>query len=105
MLTPEKISELKSKHGDKLAMVTTPLGELVFRKPDRAAYDKWSDDNAAGKPRSGTARELAQHCLVFPEWVAFVAILDELPGLLNGEISTACTMHCGLVETYEVKKL
>ncbi len=105
MLTPEKIAELKVTHGDKLALVTTPLGEIVFKRPSRAVYDKWSDDNSSGKSRSATARELAQNCLVYPTFAEFTAILDELPGLLLGEIADACTIHSGLVEKYEVKKL
>jgi hypothetical protein len=105
MLTPEKISELKAAHGDKLAVVETPRGDIVFKAPTRAAYDKWIDGKHAGKAASENARELAQHCLVLPTHEEFVAILDALPGILLGECVEACTLFSGLVETYEVKKL
>ena len=105
MLTEQQSSELKAKHGEKLASVETPLGTLVFKKPTREAYDRWQDGIASGKVRSEIARELAAHCLVMPEHAGFMAILDQLPGILAAEVLDACTVHCGLVDKYEVKKL
>lgn len=105
MLTPEKISELKAAHGEKLAVVETPRGSIVFKPPARSAYDKWLDGKAAARPASENARELAQHCLVLPTHEEFIAILDVLPGILLGECVEACTLFSGLVENYEVKKL
>lgn len=103
-LTEAKIAELKAAHGD-LQCVVTPMGELAFKRPSRMAYDKWADSGARGGSRSEAARELAQNCLVFPDWTEFVATLERYPGILTGEVSTACTADTGLTEKYEVKKL
>lgn len=105
MLDESKIAELKTKHGDRLALVSTPIGDMVFKAPTREAYDRWADATGSGKPRSASARELAQHCLVYPDFPAFTAILDALPGILTAEVVDACTIHSGLVDKYEVKKL
>jgi hypothetical protein len=106
MLTPEKIAELKEKHGSKLSAVMAPKGVLVFRKPSRAEYDRWSDKTNANRGEaSSAARELAQCCLVTPDRDTFIAILEDAPSLLCGEILSAITSMCGLDETYEIKKL
>lgn len=105
MLTEEQIAALKAAHGTRLGVVETPIGDMVFSAPSRAVYDKWNDDIQSGKPRSECHRYLAQNCLVFPAYDAFMAILDSLPGILSMEVVNACTLHSGTVDKYEVKKL
>jgi|SRR6478609_9993736 len=105
MLTPEQVTELKSKHGEFLAEVVTPLGSLVFKKPAREVYDRWADGQRSGRPASANCRELAAACLVFPEFKLYTEIIDALPGLVITEITNACTIHCGTLDTFEVKKL
>ncbi len=106
MLTPDKIAELKSAHGPELAAVTGPTGVLVFKKPERAVYDKWLD-HYNGEPlnRAATTRELAQNTLVFPDYAGFIAAIDREPALLMGEILGAITLLAGVRNDYEVKKL
>ncbi len=105
-LTDEKITELKSAYPGGLQCVVAPMGDFVFKKPARAAFDKWRDglsDVAAS--RSTLARELAQSCLVFPGYDEYLTQIDDMPGLTTGEFLEACTSGVGMVEKFEVKKL
>ena len=107
-LAPEKITELKSKYGSRLRYIETEFGALLFKPPTRAAYDKWQDArlDKTGDP-SSNARELAQHCLCEPDYSyeMLISVIDNLPGLLQGEIMTAIGELSGLVGDYAITKL
>lgn len=106
MLTEAQVTELKAKHGDALACVEGPTGPLVFKKPSRLVYDKWRDKHVGGgEGQTANARELAQACLVFPEFSAFMATIDAEPALLMGEVLEAILSLAGAKNDYEVKKL
>lgn len=89
MIDEKTIADLKSVHG-KLGVVTSSTGgELVFRKPKRAEYDRWFDSREESPTKA--ARELAQSCLVHPDREGMISALDEQPALLmcgNGIIDT-----------------
>jgi hypothetical protein len=105
MLTDEQITELKAKHGSELAAVEGPTGTLVFKKPTRLVFDKWYDAQLDKSSRSAAARELAQNCLVFPEYALFIAALEAEPSLLGAEVLQACLLLSGNKEQHDVKKL
>jgi hypothetical protein len=107
-LTEEKIAALKAKYGGELRCVETPFGEFVFKPPSRAAHDKWQDArlDKIGEP-SAVSRELAMNCLCSPDYTfeSLIAVLDKLPGLLQGEIMNAIGEMSGLTQKYPVSKL
>lgn len=105
-ITEEKIAELKASYPGGLMLVAAPMGDFVFKRPSRAAFDKWHDGlRDINNARSVLARELCQHCLVFPDYGELLAQIDDMPGILTGEFAEACTTGVGLVEKFEVKKL
>lgn len=105
-LTAEKIAELKAAYPGALQHVAAPMGDFVFKKAPRAAFDKWRDGLAnVDNPRSTLARELAQSCLVFPDYGEYLTQLDDMPGLSTGAFLEACTEGSGFTDKIEVKKL
>lgn len=105
-LTEAKIAELKSANKGLHCLTVEGFGDFVFKRPSRQAYDMWRDGlNQPDAQRSTLARQLAQHCLVFPAWADLIGLLDAMPGLLAGEVLDACTKDTGLTERFEVKKL
>jgi hypothetical protein len=113
MLTDSQVTDLKAKHGDKLSALECESGDLVFRKPKRADYERFINEVGSDKNKLVTAgRNLARSCLVFPEvegkpdTSAFEAALDEQPGLLLSAILPAVHEMAGGAEgSAEVKKL
>lgn len=105
-LTDEKTIELKANFPGGLHLVQAPMGDFVFKKPARAAFDKWRDGlSDVSASRSALARELAQSCLVFPDYGEYLTQIDDQPGLTTGEFLDACTTGVGMIEKFEVKKL
>jgi hypothetical protein len=79
---------------------------MVFKKPGRLVYDKWRDKHVVGGDgQTANARELAQACLVFPEFSAFIAAIEAEPALLMGEVLEAILLLAGAKNEYDVKKL
>lgn len=93
-LTPEKIQEIKSAHGNTPLMAVGDL--IVFKRPTRAEYDRWVDAKVAGSSQSDNARQLAQACLVFPKWDEFKELLDQRPSLLLNECLDAMIELAGV---------
>lgn len=105
-LTDEKTIELKANFPGGLQLVRAPMGDFVFKKPSRAAFDKWRDGLAnVDNARSTLARELAQSCLVFPGYDEYLTQIDDMPGLSTGAFLEACTEGTGFTDKLEVKKL
>lgn len=105
-LNDTQIAELKSKYTGELQLVSAPMGDFVFKRPSRAAFDKWRDGlSNVDNSRSTLARELAQSCIVYPDYGDYLAQIDDQPGLTTGEFLEACTSGVGFVEKFEVKKL
>lgn len=102
------VAELKAAHGDNLICLIAPDGtELVFKKPSRAAFDRWFDRREVAPSES--ARELAFSSLVHPTQAELVKALDRRPALLMGRngILDQVTSLAGLESETElqVKKL
>lgn len=97
------IDELKEKHGDKLSLVAG----VVFRKPKRGEWDRYTDKLLADKNQmSRAARELAASCVVWPNQETMNAALEDRPALLlNQFLSCLTEMAGGDEEEEEVKKL
>ncbi len=106
MIDDKIIAELKTAHG-KIGVVTAATGgELVFRKPRRAEYDRWFDKREESP--TSAARELAQACLVHPDRDGMIALLDEQPALLmcgNGIIDTLTDLAGVSTATTAQKKI
>lgn len=97
------IDELKEKHGEKLSMIAG----VVYRKPKRGEWDRYTDKLLADKSQmSRAARELAASCVVWPNQEAMNACLEDRPALLLNQILGALTeMAGGEDDEEEVKKL
>lgn len=91
-LTQDKIDELKAKHSGQLMAV----GDMVFKRPSRAEYDRWVDAKVAGGSQSVNARQLAQACLVHPTWDQFIETIDARPSLLLNEVLDALVELAGV---------
>lgn len=110
MLDENKIKELKEKHGEELSLVEGPLGDLVFRKPTRAEYDRWYDKAKPGQVGSAqnysmACRELCKACLVLPGEEDFNKAIEHKPAILTIECVNAVTGMAGLDDKFAVKKL
>jgi hypothetical protein len=107
-ITPEVVSDLKQKHGDRLVEIQAPDGSsMVFRAPQRAEFDHWQDQiGTPGAQRSKVNRELAQQCLCYPDRDGMIAILDKYPGILGGKhgIVDSITDMVGLTEAGALAK-
>lgn len=84
--TDEQVAAWKREHGE-LRSIRARSGSLVFRKPKRVEWDKYTDRMGADNGnRSTHSRELAQSCLVFPTPEGMREILDDQPALLLNEV-------------------
>lgn len=95
-LTPEKIAELKTKHGDQLTAVEGKNAWLVFRKPTRHEYDRYTDKVYADRAQTRVAAwELAQSCIVDPGPGALTDAMDLEPAILLSNIAPAIHAMAG----------
>ncbi len=82
----DQVDALKRDHGE-LRLISARIGDLVFRKPKRVEWDKYTDKMGSDNGnRSTHSRELAQSCLVFPTPEGMREILDDQPALLLNEV-------------------
>lgn len=81
-LTEDTIAKLKAEHGGDLAKVETAAGPVVFRKPTRKEWDRFTDTIRSGSAASASCRELQTACLVWPGRDGYNAALDAQPALL-----------------------
>lgn len=97
-MAPEKIAELKEKHGDIVGVEVAGV-ELVFRRPTRTEYDRWFDQMQVDKAQSSRhARQLAKACLVHPDEAGFDTAIDKKPATLTTDVINAITELAGLGE-------
>lgn len=87
--TEAEIQKLKAEHGPELRLVAG----IVFKKPNRATWDRYTDQLLAKKDSnmSRAAREIATACAVWPGPSALVEALDRRPTLLLNEFLSAIT--------------
>jgi hypothetical protein len=81
-LSEEQIQEFEQKHG-KVAHCKAKSGawEAVFRKPTRPEYKRWRSQTANEATRADAQEILLTSCVVYPERVAFQALLDQYPAI------------------------
>lgn len=86
----QKLTELQTQHGQRLAVFNTEEGLVVFKKPRAADYDRFAQKVSAGQgSRPAAARELCLSCVVHPQRDELLRVFDELPGLptaVTGEL-------------------
>jgi len=78
MLTDDQIRELKAKHGPKLAHFATELGDVVFRPPTRAEFERFVDEGQTAS-KAGAMTTLVRSCVVLPTPAEFEQMLDRQP--------------------------
>jgi hypothetical protein len=106
MLDDKKIQELKSLHGDLVAVSAKGGNPLIFKRPARADFDRWHD--YTGDSKTDAARVLAQSCLVHPDRDGMMVELEKFPGLLvcrDGILDTIVALAGFKAEDTIVKKL
>lgn len=95
-LTPERIAELKIKHGPHLTAVEGQGAWLIFRKPTRHEYDRYTDKVYADRSQTRAASwELAQACIVDPGPQALTDAMDLEPAILLSHIGPAIHAMAG----------
>lgn len=93
--TQQKIAELKSKHGQDVAIYHV-LGQwLVFRTPEQEAFEDFIEASLDEKQRKTTAaRSLCLRSLLEPEQDALRDVFKKRPGLptvIAGRLSEMAT--------------
>ena len=82
MAEKNTIDELAKKHGD-LRVYHTDAGDIAFRPPKPAEYQRFTDKLTSGnKSKYAAMRELVLVCRVHPDREAALSILDRYPGLV-----------------------
>jgi hypothetical protein len=95
-LTAERIAELKAKHGAHLTAVEGMSAWLIFRKPTRHEYDRYTDKVYADRSQTRAAAwELAQACIVEPGPQALTDAMDHEPAILLSHIAPAIHAMAG----------
>ena len=104
--TPEQVAAWKKAHGDDLRVVASRAGKLVFKRPTRTAWDRYTDKMGADNGnRSAHSRELAQDCLVYPTPEQMRGILDDQPAILLNEVIDTLGEMAGYGSKASVAKL
>ncbi len=104
--TPDQVAAWKKAHGDDLRVIAARSGKLIFKRPSRTAWDRYTDKMGADNgSRSSHSRELAQECLVHPTPDAMRAILDDQPALLLNEVIDTLGEMAGYGSKASVAKL
>jgi hypothetical protein len=96
MIDSRIIEELKAKHpGLKLHLLGDEDAQVVVRVPSPAIYRKGKAKSRDEKTSLDANETLVRDCLVYPDQVAFGAMLEEYPGLAD----TFATALMGLAKS------
>lgn len=91
----QAIAKAESEHGricdGKIGAVETRLGVVIVKRPQAAFHRRFMK----GTNGHEDAEKLVRHCLVHPSPVAFDALLEEQPGVLDA-ITVVCAHLAGL---------
>lgn len=101
-LSDEEFEDLKAQHG-RLRMITTELGTIVLRKPNRQEFGQYIDQVTNEKGRLQVVDSWVRRLAIHPDRETLALWLDELPGIplaCGGAINDLA----GIVQTAEVKK-
>lgn len=82
----QKAIKEHGKLGQRVHAIRTPLGDIIVKRPTRAAYREYqsSEDRFEGQD------VLVHACLVYPDHAAYERIVDQYPavqGILAGAIA------------------
>jgi len=86
----DAIAQAITEHGaigDGIELVETTMGTLVFKRPSKAVWRRFSD---APQTRGPDIYALVKPCLVHPTWARFESIVDVYPGTLEAA-GVTCT--------------
>lgn len=85
-LTPELISELKSKHGPRLYLIEDEeAGPIVFKPASQEAWDEFVDAVESNNS-IGPTRTLFDACVVYPGVAECQRLHAELPALADAVV-------------------
>lgn len=105
MLTTDDIEKLKAEHGPDLIAVSSPKGDLVFKRPSRAVWTDFIDSLAKDRAsKEVVIRRLALACAVQPAADKMVEIFETYPALPANIVNELSDL-AGTGATFEVKKL
>lgn len=76
----EALYKLEVEHGsDRIAVVETAMGRIVFRRPTSLEFRRWQDGS---KHDSSALEQLVRPCVLYPAKTRFDAVLEEYPAVL-----------------------
>ncbi len=103
-VTDEEFEQLRQKYG-RVAKVSSPAGELVFRAPTPAEESAFQAARFGGSGHIGMAyRNLMVTLIVSPDAAKFQAVLKEWPALnINPRVTSALQVLRGEANEDEVK--
>lgn len=86
-----------AEHGEigvKLAVMHTPLGAVIIKKPHHVMFKRFQDQSL-GELKVANCEALIRSCLVHPDKAAFGVLAEELPGILIPLANLASSL-CGV---------
>ena len=101
-ISEEKFAALESEHGE-IAVVTTKLGDVAFRRPKRAEYDRYLSFLFDEKKRPKAQEVIVRSCRIYPTGEEFDKMIQEAPGICV-TCSGAVLELAGQVAEPEVRK-
>ena len=91
------IAAAEAEHGrirdGRIGVIETRMGVVIVKRPKNTHYSRFMRGDA--KKAREDADALVRHCLVYPSLVAFDAILEEQPGVID-PLATVCVHLAGL---------
>lgn len=104
-LNEELIGKLKQEHGPDLISASTPMGEMVFKRPPRMVWTDFVDSISKDRASKDAAlRRLALACVVLPSMSDAARIFDAYPAL-PASVASELSDLAGAGGTFDVKKL
>jgi hypothetical protein len=103
MLTDEKISELKQKHG-ALRKLSAEGHTIVIRRATEAEWAVFLGYSMDDRKRMDAMRTLLDKTVVHPEPAAFAAMVSGMPGLVQ-TFATQATEFNGFLDVKAVERV
>lgn len=89
------ILEAEQRHGRQgthIAVVGTPAGVVILKRPDRIKYRHYCDEE---KTTTESTELMVRHCVVYPGLPAFDKVMQDYPGAL-AQLSAAVGRLAGV---------
>jgi hypothetical protein len=80
-ISDEKFEELELQYGE-IAVVSTKLGDVAFRSPKRAEYERYLSILFDEKKRHKAQEVLIRACRIYPSTEQLDQMIEKAPGII-----------------------